>query len=338
MTNEELCESIAGVISGYRNNEFGVYDAHHVKRWIEQFEVHERSIVLKETNKILKNNFITQKLFNNFIESAISSPKIAGNDKNSFWQNVSILEIQKNGDSQKELNELFCAQLKDEYEVINPINKASNEFIYLDDFIFSGNRLYNDLQTWLTEKAPSKCSITIITIGWYVYGQYNTENRLNKLLKNIDKNIDIKFRSFERFRLENRLSGINRSEVFWPTSCIESVDEIQSYLESKDYAPKFRVPNGIKNRVFSRTRREEYEKIILKYGIKILGFSRNNNKMVKPLGYHFFNEIGFGSTMFSFRNCPNNNPLVFWWGDPEAPAHRPFSKWYPLMQRNTYEN
>jgi hypothetical protein len=338
MTNDDLCQSIAGVISGYRNNEFGVYDEHHVKRWIDQFSLDERSIVLQETNRILKKNFITKKLFDEFIESAISSSKIYGKNKDEFWKNVSILEIQKNGDSQKELNELFCEQLNKEYKVLTPINKVSNDFIYLDDFIFSGNRLYSDLASWLRDEAPTKCSITIITIGWYVYGQYNTENRLKKLLQSIDKNIVIKFRSLKSHRFENRLSGINRSEVFWPTSCITDVVEIKNYLEDKEFTPKFRVPNGIKNRVFSRSRREEYEKIILKYGIKILSFPRKTNKMVKPLGYHFFNEIGFGSTMFSFRNCPNNNPLVFWWGDPNAPASHPFRKWYPLMQRNAYED
>jgi hypothetical protein len=35
--------------------------------------------------------------------------------------------------------------------------------------------------------------------------------------------------------------------------------------------------------------------------------------------------LGFGSTLVTFRNCPNNCPLAFWAGYP----------WYPLFQRKT---
>src|SRR5205823_14973302 len=44
-----------------------------------------------------------------------------------------------------------------------------------------------------------------------------------------------------------------------------------------------------------------------------------------PLGYDVFKCVGFGSLLVTYRNCPNNCPLVLWAGDP----------WFPLSPRKT---
>ncbi len=336
MENEELCKSIATVISNYRDGEFGIYDEEHVQRWAEQFDIDERSVVLKETNRIIKRTFISRQSFDRFVDAIISSSSVCGDNKDHYWNNVSVLNIQKKGNSQSELNDIFCSKLSMQYSIDGIINRSSNEYLYIDDFIFSGNRIFNDLSSWLRDFAPNNCRVCIITIGWYLYGQYSLNNRLKKLIEDLGLNIKISFRSFESHRLENRRYRRDFSEVFWPTSCVEELPEVIEYLTKNSYKPEYRNSNGIKNEIFSRPHREEYERIILKYGLKILSFSNQNNPVVKPLGYHKFNEFGFGSTVFSFRNCPNNNPLVFWWGDPRAPIWHPFRKWYPLMQRDTY--
>jgi hypothetical protein len=43
----------------------------------------------------------------------------------------------------------------------------------------------------------------------------------------------------------------------------------------------------------------------------------------RPLGLVPLQTLGFGSTIVTFRNCPNNCPLVLWAGHP----------WYPLFPR-----
>jgi hypothetical protein len=336
VTNEELCQSISNVINGYRNKEFGEYDYNHVNRWVSQFEDCEKRVVLEETNRILKKNFISHDLFLKFIDALIQSPSIYVEEKDSYWNKVSLLDIQKNGNSQKELNTILHGKLNELYDVPNIIGKESEEYIYLDDFIFSGNRLFADMDLWLRNNSLSKARVCVITIGWYAYGQYKTEKRLKDLAKSLGKEIDFVFTSFNEYRLENRLYRKNYSTVFWPTSTIQELPEAVTFLQEQNYTFPYRTPVGMENAVFSRSRREEYEKIMVKYGLKILSFSAQNNVVVKPLGYDVFRGLGFGSTIFSFRNCPNNNPLAFWWGDPKASPFHPFSKWYPLMQRKTY--
>lgn len=336
MVLSELCQKISEIIFDYRNKEFGAYDKNHVERWINQFEEHERELVLQETLRILKRNYITLEHFLKFVQSIITSPKVHCGNQEQYWKNVSLLSIQKDGNSQKELNKILTECLLNKFGVIpkNPIQNT--EFIYLDDFIFSGNRLISDMKLWLANNAPIKCRVTIITIGWFNYGQWNTSQKLKKIAEELGKEIQFIFLAYENFKLENRLSRKDYSDVFWPTKKIIEINNYTSWLQKENFSPKYREVNGIKNEVFTSSRREDFETIVFKYGLKIISFSQNNSSVVKPLGYSTFNGFGFGSTVFSFRNCPNNNPLVFWWGDPNAHASHPFSKWYPLLQRKTY--
>jgi hypothetical protein len=336
MPGRSLTKKIADIICFYRNGEFGVYDHSHVERWASQFDAEEKTIVLEETYKILKRNFITKETFIKFVDVLIDSGSVYKNDKDEYWKKVSALDIQQNGNSQSELNDIFASKISEQYGVNDLIGKISDEYIYLDDFIFSGNRLYSDMSHWIVSNAPVNCRVCIITIGWYLYGQWSTDKKLKDLAKNSGKSIDIVFASFTEFRLENRLFKKDYSEVFWPTASVTQLDGYSRFLENENFTPKYRIVNGVKNNVFSNSRRDEYEKILFKYGLKIMSFPSSNSSVVKPLGYSTFKGFGFGSTIFTFRNCPNNNPLVFWWGDPTAHSSHPFSNWYPLLQRKAY--
>lgn len=336
MPHIEECRKIAEIIEGYRDGEFGTYDSSHVERWISQFDEDEQETVLLETLKILKKNYITAEKFTQFVNDLIESDSVPNGDINNYWRSVSILDIQKNGKSQDDLNDILVHAISDRYSVSEVVDKESDEFIYLDDFIFSGNRLYSDMRDWIIDIAPNKCRVCVITIGWFIYGQWNTQKKLEEVAKGSGKKIEFVFVSYKEFRFENRLSKKDYSEVFWPMESIINLDGYSDWFRGENFDPKYRQENKTSNKVFSNSRREDYERIMFKYGLKIMSFSSQNNVVVKPLGYSIFRGFGFGSTVFSFRNCPNNNPLVFWWGDPTASSSHPFSKWYPLLQRKTY--
>lgn len=333
---EDLISSISGIILNYADGEFGQLDENHVRRWIEQFDPADREVVLAETNRILKKTYITQEEFTTFINTIITSPKFSTENQADFWSNISLFNLQLNGHSQNELVKQVRNQVLLKYGFRPKINGNSDHYIYLDDFLFSGNRLISDLREWITNDARQNCHVSIVLMGWYQSGMWYVQRTLPELARSVGKQITFDYWSIEDFRLENRLSNKNDSHVFWPTVSVMNFPEAQAYIASQSRSPAFRVENGQKNKIFSRQRRTQYEIAITKAGLQILSYCENPSVVVKPLGYNRFDGFGFGSTIFSFRNCPNNNPLAFWWGDPQAPRSHPFSRWYPLLQRKTY--
>ncbi|HGE5977020.1 TPA: hypothetical protein ACGGSC_001704 [Vibrio cholerae] len=333
---EDLISSISSIIVDYADGEFGRLDEAHVRRWIEQFDEADREIVLAETNRILKRTYITKEEFSKFISSLITSPKFSTENQADFWSNVSLCDVQLNGKSQTELVSLVREHVQNNYGFQPKVNSQSEHYIYLDDFLFSGNRLVSDLRQWIINVAPQNCHMSVVLMGWYQSGIWYVQRELPKLAEAHGKKITFKYWSIEAFRLENRLSYKDTSHVFWPEEAVMEIPEAREYIAGQKREPTFRVKNDLKNKVFSIERRTQYELAITKAGLKILGYCQSPNEVVKPLGYNRFDGFGFGSTVFSFRNCPNNNPLAFWWGDPNYPSTHPFGKWYPLLQRKTY--
>ncbi|MCX2780604.1 hypothetical protein OQJ46_11860 [Microbulbifer thermotolerans] len=333
---EELLKSISGTICNYRDGEFGHLDEEHVRKWVNQFDEPDRVIVLEETNRILRRTYFSKQNFFDFIDGLIKSTKFASEDQCSFWGNVSLLKIQQNGRSQSELLELAASIIESNFGFTPKINSDSDHYVYIDDYLFSGNRLVNDLRNWINSDAPGRCDVSIVFMGWFQGGIWYAQNKLTELAKQAKKDIRFKYWSHEDLRLENRLFKKNESHVFWPVQEISDDEAVKRYLETQAKEPVYREENGFKNKIFSVERRTQYENALLKAGIKILGFCNSPSPVVKPLGYSRFDGFGFGSTVFSFRNCPNNNPLAFWWGDPTYLPSHPFGKWYPLLQRKTY--
>lgn len=213
---------------------------------------------------------------------------------------------------------------------------ATLTYIYIDDFLFSGNRVLTDIESWIKKSNADNCHVDIALIGLFKRGDYTTKLALKELAETYNRKITFRIMAFTQYMYENRLYYNGKSEVFWPQETVLSDKSISVYLRAQKYMPKFRVDNGENNRVFSRSRREQYEYALFKAGLKIIGFCNEPTPVMKPLGYNRFDGFGFGSTVFTYRNCPNNNPLAFWWGDPNYTDAHPFGKWYPLMQRKTY--
>jgi len=113
---------------------------------------------------------------------------------------------------------------------------------------------------------------------------------------------------------------------------------LKAYMAEETKFPfKPRTPGGkCEHDIFSSEEgRQLLERELLMAGMRIRSFSQNPNRALRPLGFSPFG-LGFGSTIVTYRNCPNNAPLALWWGDPEKPKSHPFSKWCPLVPRKTY--
>lgn len=333
---EEVASSIADKIHDYCDGFFGKLDTDHVMKWVYQFDTNDRVVVLEETNRILNKTYLNINKIKHRISRIISPNYLTGDNPNKFWENTSILNIQTDGNSQNELSSLLTNAIEESYGIKATINKESDFYLYFDDSLFSGNRTYNDITTWISNNNVNNCHIEVAFIGWHSSGQYSTYNKLVKFVSSLNKNISFNFRAFKDLKLENRVKYNSNSEVLWPTASVLENIEVNKYIQSQKYPTKFRVDNGELNEIFSRRRRDQYELAMLKAGLKIINFCESPSFLMKPLGYNFYDGLGFGSVVFTYRNCPNNNPLAFWWGDPKYSSAHPFGKWYPLMQRKTY--
>jgi hypothetical protein len=335
----------------------------HVNTWISQFPSDVQLPMLQELDYVLKRTYISKEHMISWLEELITSDKLIDSNPCDFWKNAHFLDIQKNGHSQKELLTLFDDILKARCDLTtSECGAPGGDFVYLDDAIFSGKRMSNDLEDWIAVDAPEQAVIHIVVFVMHTLSRYQTCEKLKKLIEASGKDIEIKYH-YDRL-YENRYRDRKDSDVLWPATLPDNSD-LKTYLESYHKFPFEARPEGGNLGPFSsELGRQLLERELLNAGIKIRVACNNPNDDLRPLGFSSFG-LGFGSIVVTFRNCPNTCPLAFWWGDSTSfresrqqtisksrlleqeeidpadllihlMASSPLSKWYPLFPRKTY--
>ena len=329
---QKLLESIANTTADYREGELPAPTPEHVDRWVRQFQKEVQLELLRELDHVLKKTYLSKATVTSFLRGMVKSAKIAGAAPCDYWAGVHFLKIQTNGHSQKEMLRLVDEILKKECKLtVDKCGNAGGDYVYVDDVMFSGNRVGNDLATWIAEKAPAKAKVHIVVAAIHTSGEYLVGKRLKKVIADSGKAIELKY--WRIATVENRKYYKNDSEVLWPAE-VPSDAATQQYVEFPHKFPlELRTPCGKFEPFSSEQGRQLLEREFLVAGVKIRGLSQNPKDILRPLGFSPFG-VGFGSMVVTYRNCPNNCPLALWWGDPEATSG-PFH-WYPLFQRMTY--
>ena len=317
-----LLASIINAIKDYRAGEIDEPTPDHVGRWISQFDENVQLPMLRELDHVFKLTYISR-------DKALQSfRQVARNFSYDFWRTAHILDIQRNGRSQREIRELFRHILRELCgSDINYRGSAGGDFVYLDDAIFTGERVIDDLSHWLQNQTIENVTLHVMVIAIHELGRHWIEIEQNLESLKTEKQISINVRVFfDEFVFENRRSDRNQSDVLWPTAEVYSDDHF------RPRQPGYRV-----SRLFtSEEGRQLLERVFLDAGRKIQNFANEPNPMLKPLGFYRFNP-GFGSLLVTYRNCPNNCPLALWYGNPEYPPNHPLGRWYPLFPRKTYD-
>lgn len=332
-----LLTSIAEQIVDYRDGEIDAPTPEHVDRWIRQFDGDVQVPLLQEFAHMFGVTYLSKKAVSNFFRGQIHHKKLAGADPCAFWRDANLLDIQQQGESQSDILALFAEALAKECGIksLDDCGAANEVFVYLDDVLFSGSRIGNDLTEWIKADAPDVGAVHILVIGAHNFGEWKCTERLKQEAKSAKKKLS--FHVWAALRLENRMSYQYTSEVLWP-AVIPDDDALQAYMAEETKFPfKARKPGGkLEHKLFSSEEgRQLLERELLMAGMRIRSFSQNPSRALRPLGFSPFG-LGFGSTIVTYRNCPNNAPLALWWGDPTASKNHPFSKWMPLVPRKTY--
>ncbi|CAI1963297.1 Uncharacterised protein [Serratia fonticola] len=330
-----LAESIAETIEDYKNNGFcEANDKDHVLRWASQFDEDDQLFVLQQTDILLNKQYFSEEKYKSIIDRIIIKTEA------STLQSLSFLDIQQNGTSQSNMLSLLDQSSQKVHGIQLRINDYSiNKFIYFDDVVFTGDRICKDLEDWIINTAPRECKIMVASLFTHTYASYNIEQRLTNVINGSGKNISLSFSFFGR-QYENKFIMRNQSDVFWPRE--ENIG-IPFGVEPSRFvstAPQGQNPGRtgfVESYVFrNEFDRDRFEKILCEKGFYIISLCADPAVSMKPLGYKTYRGLGFGGSIFTYRNSPNNTPLVFWWGNPEVEDRNPLSRWYPLMMRKTY--
>ncbi|MDF1613851.1 phosphoribosyltransferase-like protein [Desulfurivibrio dismutans] len=324
-SREEMLASIANTIKDYRTGEIPVLTPEHVDLWVKQFDESVQLPMLREMDHVLKKTYFSLEAVTRFLKGLVITENLAGKDPCAFWRGVHFLDIQGGGNSQTEMLALFNKILQETCGFgIDQCGGHSAVYLYLDDGIFTGNRVRRDLEKWIENQAPGEASLHVVTIALHSGGQHYARGHINASAARAGKTIDITW--WRAIEMEDRKAYRNMADVLLPT-VIPQDETVENYVQAMKYSPTLRHPGNVgKNALFSSDEGKILlEQEFLKAGARIRQLCQNLGATQRPLGHMTLDTLGFGSLVVSFRNCPNNAPLALWVGEP----------WYPLFPRTT---
>jgi hypothetical protein len=319
----DLLASIANTTKDYRAGEIIAPTPEHVDRWLAQFAEDVHLPLLREIDHVLKKTYLTKDSVVGFLTNLVKSEQLAGEEPCTFWKGVRFLNIQRGGNSQREMLAMFASILERECGLkLEDCGKEPQNFLYLDDALFSGNRIKNDLRPWIKNDAPPEGRVHVVTIALHRGGQYYAKEGIEQMAREVNKRIELTW--WRAVELEDTKLRTNSSDVLRPTTLSQDA-RVQAYVAGMRFKPVLRTPPSRGEHEFfsSEDGRALVEQTFLKAGVDIRDQCPYLNVYQRPLGNMVLETLGFGSMIVTFRNCPNNAPLALWAGDP----------WYPLFPR-----
>ena len=319
-----LLRSIAETIADYRSDDLEAPTSQHVNRWVVQFDPEVQVPILREMDHVLKKTYFSLETTWEYVWDLFNSRRLVGPDPCTFWKGVRFLDIQLGGASQKEMLSFFDAMLEEICGFgLDECGADPRAYVYLDDAIFSGGRMRQDLSAWIVDEAPPEARLYVIALATHRSAYYN-RRRVREAVRESGKDIGIEWRY--RIRLEDRMTYTDSSDVLRPVSIPED-PSVVAYTNGLRRPLRLREPGqvGPLGLFSSDAGRQLLEQEFLKAGVRIRRMSGHFNEYQRPLGNNMLDSLGFGSLIVTFRNCPNYTPLALWAGDP----------WYPLFPRTT---
>ncbi len=232
--------------------------------------------------------------------------------------------------------------LKAEYDIDLSFcgSKSVENYIYLDDILCTGNTVYFDLHNWLDHEEKGINQLEkLIKSKFNVILMYIFMHDLN--LRKLEwrfkySHPKFEFQAIRGMLIENDYEKVDSKLDFVFPVCESQPPIVLEYfnrLETSKYGVFRQNGKPSKEKFFSSPQnRIRFENILLIKGLEILNSVTVQKENIRPLGYTLpsHKNFGFGTLCFTWRNVPNNTPLVFWYSSPN---------WMPLFDKKqvTYE-
>jgi hypothetical protein len=338
---EEKAQRIVDIISDYENN---AMTQEHVIDWVSQFEPVDRAFILDELAVIFEKTYYSKAKCKQLLSGYLKFLKDHYKYDNvpTFLKNTVFLDLQTDQKSQKELLNLLEEIITEEYQMsLDDCGQTASHYLYLDDILSTGNTIYSQLFNWLNgdnlidvsktnlaylKKNNVKLSVCLLCL--HQWGQSNVEYRL---IVNVDAETKKYIKYFWFYLVENNLK-VPKPALNLMLPIDNQLAEVGNYLSTLEDANAnvdraFRKANqpAVEKLFSSPENRIRLENIFLQKGIEILGRVQNLSvRSIRPLGYTIKSHktLGLGTLFFTYRNIPNNCPIVFWWGN---------NNWRPLF-------
>jgi hypothetical protein len=325
MTVEQQASALSSLLREYRRFDGVQVDADSVLRWVYQFDNEVRSGLLSGITDTLARNYIDVSRCRELLRQMFVSPNLTGGDPLRYWSTTEVIQDQERGRSQSLLVALLYDLAAEHFGAEFRFGCAGIvRSFYLDDFLFSGQRLQTDFSRWLARvrrsMAPPHLDIHLIGVhllGLHFFQQYAEAERMTAH--------GVTYRIFACLKYENRRRYRSESAVYWPSITASSVG-FQAFDEGDLVLREVLNPAPNHEGV-----RQLLERELLRMGCKIAASCRDRTRSLRPLGYSSFG-YGFGATCASYLNCPNNAPLALWW---TAQTVGMPNGWHALLPRRT---
>ncbi|MBW8687745.1 phosphoribosyltransferase-like protein [Chitinophaga rhizophila] len=340
---EEVAQSIYDVIQDYRNQD-GIYiSTSNIISWGEQFG-NDAEFVLNELSHLLPQVYISRRTAKNYIKVHVDHyvRKYSYSSIAAFLSDTEFVNMQAAHKSQSAILSLLEEVLGEQYgeSRIKYLTFPKRHFIYFDDLLASGSTIGNHAVQWLQavdakgrsnhdKIMDGEITFSISLFCCHTWGlsfqQYRISRMFSSKLSNrINWRWDYEVQNHAKFNNQ-------RLNVAKPMRSIDPI--VNTYFGTltatkyEDYA--FRELNTPAQETFfsSPDNRIKFENILLLKGIEIINRIKGDVRPnIRPLGLinPGYKVLGLGTHFFTWRNIPNNSPLVYWW---EVPGHN----WQPLF-------
>lgn len=326
----------------------------HIREWIYQFDTRYQKVILQEVAHIFSKQYCSKAKAKFIIEKQLRKMSAAYGFKSVrvFLDNSQFLDLQAVGSSQKEMLQLTEQVLKAKfnYSISRCGRKSKTYSIYIDDALYTGNRVLRTIQKWYGEQfnkrrtnreAIRKGKTTVVLCFIFAHG-HSYRKRVTQLRYSLGSTARNNFGLFTEFSIETDWFQLPNYRLIFPAPILRN-KVINAYREKVDNDVSAYVDGqfDIKNQRFFRRvdyehsemiftsafNRKIVEKQFLLKGIEILKKANVAKENVRALGYTLPSErsFGFGALCFTWRNIANNTPLVFWYSQS--------SRFIPLFKR-----
>lgn len=173
-------QQIAELVTDYRQGEIEPITAHHVARWAQQFPAAEQATIVHETHKLLLRFYFSRSRIRDALRQFLRKDVVSGRYLSGELQNTKFLCVQDQGESQRVMLNIVGEILADEYGVALPKCTSTRNFVYIDDGLYTGNRVIEDLKRWLPI-APTGSRVMVYHLAIHERGRGYAERQLGPL-------------------------------------------------------------------------------------------------------------------------------------------------------------